>query len=72
MTMKCPFRTTITTEQLYSPNGSVTTTEFADCLKNECPYWGQKVHRFNDATLKWETVIEPICRGCNVAERTTN
>ena len=61
--MKCPFRTITTTEQLYSKEGSVTKTDFMDCLGDECPYWGITVqqHRY---TGGWETVTEPKCRKC--------
>lgn len=44
--MKCPYRKKIFTY----PEGvaKITDTEFMQCIKNDCPYWGrfgsQKIH----------------------------
>ena len=70
--MKCPFRTTTKTEQLYSKNGSVTSVEYAECLGGECPYFGRTVRRFSDATVRWETVTEPYCRRVDNEQREAN
>ena len=62
--MKCPYRTTTTIEELNTTAqiGRVERVEFADCIKEECPFYGRKAKRFSDASLRWETVIEPCCR----------
>lgn len=44
--MKCPFRTIITKQNIYGEGDksgkvitAVTSEEFADCIKNDCPYY---------------------------------
>lgn len=62
--MKCPFRT-ITTKSIENTvykNEEVTHVEFADCLGTECPFYGKKVIRLNDCTMRRETVLTPACR----------
>ena len=59
--MKCPFRTIIITEEFSAKKGSVVSTDFAECLKDDCPFYGKSIlqHR---ATGGFETVKMPICR----------
>lgn len=59
--MKCPFRTITVVENFSTKQGSVTAVEFAECLKDECPYYGKPIHRLR-STGGFETVIEPKCR----------
>ena len=61
--MKCPFRTVTTTEQFYAKEGSVTSTDFMDCLGSECPYFGIPIQKHSDSG-GWRTVIKPKCRRC--------
>ena len=58
--MKCPFRKIITTTNRDFKNKTV--EEFAECIENECPFFGEKINRFDNATLRYETVILPICK----------
>jgi len=59
--MRCPFRTTTVTEAFNSKSGSVTTVEYAECLKHECPYFGKRVARLRTSG-GFERVVEPVCR----------
>lgn len=62
--MKCPFRKTITKsiENSIYKNEEVTRVEFADCIGEECPFFGKQVTRFDERTMKHETVLRPVCR----------
>lgn len=62
--MKCPFRTVTTKsiEKTVYKNEEVTRVEFADCLEAECPFYGEKVFRFNERTMRREAVLTPACR----------
>jgi hypothetical protein len=58
--LKCPWQTiTRTIVGCYGESKSY--VEFADCLKNECPYYGKTVlqRRENGG---WETVTQAMCR----------
>ena len=64
--MKCPFRTIRHVRYItYATKANTTdydeTTEFAECLESECPYFGKTVmeHR---PTGGFQAVIRPICR----------
>ena len=58
--MKCPYRTVETVSETICEKKK--TIEFAECLKEECPFYGKKVKQFSDAAIRWETVTEPCCR----------
>lgn len=62
--MKCPFRTITTKsiEKTVYKNEEVTRVEFADCLGTECPFYGEKVYRFNELTMRREEALKPACR----------
>ena len=59
--MKCPFRTITIEKQLYTEMGKVISVDFAECIKNECPYYGKTVIRPR-ASGGFEAVTEPKCR----------
>lgn len=59
--MKCPFQT-ITTEKLEEKTTKITGVVFADCLEDECPFYGKEVYRFNQRTLRKEKYLQPVCR----------
>jgi hypothetical protein len=59
--VKCPFRTVTVEEQFNTKDGKVTSVEFADCLKNDCPYYGKKEIKIRQSG-GFETVIDPVCR----------
>lgn len=67
--MKCPFRTIrrvrqITYDYLKINGDYDESIDFADCLENECPYYGQPVLKHSDSG-GFRRVIEPECRRCN-------
>ena len=59
--MKCPFRTITTKEQLATKQVEIVTTDFLECLEEQCPYWGRTVleHRSQGG---FRTVKDPVCR----------
>ena len=59
--MECPFRTITVTEEFSAKKGSVVSTEFAECLKHDCPFYGKDIQRHR-AAGGFETVKMPICR----------
>lgn len=66
--MKCPFRTIITKQNIYGEGDksgkvitAVTSEEFADCIKNDCPYYGKKVLVTRDMG-GYESRIKSACR----------
>ena len=63
--MKCPFRTTVKTEQLYSQHGTVVTTEFAECLEDECPYFYSKLTLTYNQLRGPDTGTKMACRRCD-------
>lgn len=70
--MKCPFRIKKTVENLFSDNpfhssyGKVCTTtestEFEECLENDCPYYGVKPKTGVKENGDLLTLTLPICR----------
>ena len=59
--MKCPYRYVESTVRC-GDTVVRKTTDFADCLKEECPNYGEKIRHFNVATHRWETLTAPVCR----------
>lgn len=68
--MKCPFRTTTNTKTNYGSNpfnesygkpiDTVVTVNFAECIENECPYFGKPVYELTANGMKKN--LQPICR----------
>lgn len=65
--MKCPFRTITIEKQLCTEMGKVISVDFAECIKSECPYYGETVIR-QRAMGGFEAVTEPKCRRADNAE----
>ena len=60
--MKCPYMTITVTKPLYTQEGSVTTVEFADCLKDLCPFFKEKaVMKRLESDGWYETVVGQVC-----------
>ena len=60
--MKCPYRPIVTTVE------NVTRTEFAECLRNECPYYGIKnlmIHPERGIQVE----IDPGCKKVELEEK---
>ena len=57
--LKCPWQTI--TKNVIEKGEAKSYVEFADCLKNSCPYYGKTVlqHRPMGG---FEAVIQPACR----------
>lgn len=56
--MKCPFRTITSVEK--TPNKTVVSNDYAECLGCECPYFGKKGTRHDQTGPYYVTV--PKCR----------
>lgn len=63
--MKCPFRTIRKVRyrhpEFTNPVDYDETTDFAECLEKQCPYYGQTV-REHSPEGGWRTVTLPKCR----------
>lgn len=59
--MKCPFRTVTVEKTLNQEDGKVVSVEFAECIYNECPYYGKEFIK-PSSSGGFDRVIKPICR----------
>lgn len=63
--MKCPWMpVTVHKSERYSDFGRIPAkdiTTFGECLKDECPFWGEevKIHRQEGG---YRTIEKPVCR----------
>ena len=59
--MKCPFQTVETTKNFSFSNSTVKTVEFADCIEDDCPFFGETVME-HQAMGGFKAVKYPRCR----------